>query len=104
MTREPINVRIGEGRTAEVLRNLCYLIYEEGPESWTNLVARIRSLFGCELDPPRYVAERGEILMTYREQGVQLDLSSSGRWAAADTAPAGLHVRELRLDPLAGRA
>ena len=74
-----INVRIGEGRTAEVLRNLCYLIYEEGPESWTNLVARIRSLFGCELDPPRYVAERGEILMTYREQGVQLDLSSSGR-------------------------
>ena len=74
-----INVRIGEGRTAEVLRNLCYLIYEEGPESWTNLVARIQSLFGCELDPPRYVAERGEILMTYREQGVQLDLSSSGR-------------------------
>ena len=74
-----INVRIGEGRTADVLRNLCYLIREDKPESWTYLVARIRSLFGCELDPPRYVAERGEILMTYREQGVQLDLSSSGR-------------------------
>ena len=74
-----INVRIGEGRTAEVLRNLCYLIREDRPESWTSLVARIRSLFGCELDLPRYVAERGEILMTYREKGVKLDLSSSGR-------------------------
>lgn len=73
-----INVRIGEGRTAEVLRNLCYLIREHRPESWTNLVARIESLFGCELDPPRYVAERGEILMAYRERGVTLDLSSSG--------------------------
>ena len=73
-----INVRIGEGRTAEVLRNLCYLIREDRPESWTNLVARIESLFGCELDPPRYVAERGEILMAYRERGVTLDLSSSG--------------------------
>ncbi len=74
-----INVRIGEGRTAEVLRNLCYKIQEDKPELWKKLVAHIQRLFGSELDPPRYVAERGEILMTYRELGVQLDLSSSGR-------------------------
>ena len=74
-----VNVRIGEGRTAEVLRNLCFRIHEEEPSAWNALVDHIRSLFGVELDPPRYVAERGEIAMTYRERGVRPDLSSSGR-------------------------
>ena len=74
-----VDVRIGEGRTAEVLRNLCYRIYGNESDSWLNLVAQIESLFGAELEPPRYVAERGEISMSYRERGVALDLSSAGR-------------------------
>ena len=74
-----VNVRIGEGRTAEVLRNLCFRIHEAEPPRWGELVAHIESLFGAELDPPRYVSERGEIAMTYRERGARLDLSSSGR-------------------------
>jgi len=74
-----VNVRIGEGRTADVLRNLCYKVHEEKPVLWRELVAHIQRLFGSELAPPRYVAERGEILMTYQENGVQLELSSSGR-------------------------
>ena len=74
-----VHVRIGEGRTAEVLRNLCFRIHEEDPPRWAELAGRIRDLFGAELDAPRYVAERGEIAMTYRERGVRLELSSSGR-------------------------
>ncbi len=74
-----VNVRIGEGRTADVLRNLCFRIVEAEPSRWGELVDQVQSLFGVELDPPRYVAERGEIAMTYRERGAQLDLSSSGR-------------------------
>ena len=74
-----VNVRIGEGRTAEVLRNLCFQIHEEEPARWRELVGQINSLFGSDLDPPRYIAERGEITMTYREGDVRLDLSSSGR-------------------------
>ena len=74
-----VNVRIGEGRTAEVLRNLCFRIHEEKPSAWNALVDHIQSLFRVELDPPRYVAERGEIAMAYRERGARLDLSSSGR-------------------------
>ena len=74
-----INVRVGEGRTAEVLRNLCYRIHEDHPDKWRILSEQITSLFGAELDAPRYIAERGEIAMTYRELGVPLDLSSSGR-------------------------
>ena len=74
-----INVRIGEGRTADVLRNLCYKVQEEKPELWKELVTHIQRLFSSQLAPPRYVAERGEILMTYQENKVQLELSSSGR-------------------------
>ena len=74
-----VHVRIGEGRTAEVLRNLCFRIHEREPERWQALVKQVRSLFGSEIRPPRYVAERGEIAMTYQERGATLDLSSSGR-------------------------
>jgi predicted ATPase len=74
-----INVRVGEGRTAEVLRNLCYKIYTERKEYWDKLVSYIRSLFGSELDVPEYIRERGEIRMRYKENGVLFDLSSSGR-------------------------
>jgi len=74
-----INVRIGEGRTAEVLRNLCYRIASEQPERWKELAARLEQLFGVRLEEPRYLVERGEIEMSYRERGVLLDLSSSGR-------------------------
>ena len=74
-----VNVRIGEGRTAEVLRNLCFRICEGQPSLWNKLVKQIEGLFGSKLRPPSYIAERGEIVMTYHEQGAELDLSSAGR-------------------------
>ena len=74
-----VNVRIGEGRTAEVLRNLCYTVHREREDQWAQLVAWTRRLFGAELQPPRYLPERGEITMSYREGGTALDLSSAGR-------------------------
>jgi predicted ATPase len=73
-----IKVLIGEGRTAEVLRNLSHAIPEDA--GWKKLVGRIETLFGVTLNRPEYIPERGEIQMTYREPGgTQLDLSSSGR-------------------------
>lgn len=74
-----VNVRVGEGRTAEVLRNLCFRIFRETSDQWNALAKQIRTLFGAELEEPRYVEERGEITMGYREDGIRLDLSSSGR-------------------------
>ena len=76
-----INVLIGEGQTAQVLRNLCHQIYEsdERRERWTTLTAHIEKLFGVTLSVPDHDAERGEITMTYEERGAALDLSSSGR-------------------------
>ncbi len=74
-----VNVRVGEGRTAEVLRNLCYRIHEERPNDWQKLLTHIESLFGAKLNAPRYIAERGEVTMSYVENEVTLDLASSGR-------------------------
>jgi ABC-type phosphate/phosphonate transport system ATPase subunit len=76
-----VDVRIGEGRTAEVLRNLCYQIHSAGnTDTWRLLVSQIQNLFGIGLLPPKYIAERGQITMSYREDtGTVLDLASSGR-------------------------
>ena len=74
-----VNVRVGEGRTAEVLRNLCWRVRERSEDEWERLAGRIRDLFGAALHPPRYLPERGEIAMEYKENGITLDLSSSGR-------------------------
>jgi ABC-type taurine transport system ATPase subunit len=75
-----INVLIGEGQTAQVLRNLCHQLAEERPDDWERVKEHIRALFRVELDRPQRIAERGEIRMAYREQsGVRLDISAEGR-------------------------
>jgi ABC-type lipoprotein export system ATPase subunit len=77
-----INVLLGEGQTAQVLRNLCYQIYER-PDAmeWKELCHKIKDLFGVDLRYPRYIPERGEITMEYYEEPnrVSLDISCSGR-------------------------
>ncbi len=76
-----INVLMGEGQTAQVLRNLCYQIFDQANQKeWTELCVSIKTLFGVDLKPPKYIRERGEITMEYQEpNGVRLDLSCSGR-------------------------
>jgi energy-coupling factor transporter ATP-binding protein EcfA2 len=77
-----INRRLGEGRTAEVLRNLCWKVRESenGAEKWRAIAEQIAALFGVKLNEPRHVKERGEIVMDYRtREGITLDLSASGR-------------------------
>jgi hypothetical protein len=85
-----IQVSLGEGQTAQVLRNLCWKLWDaekNKPEQgeWGTLVAQIRRLFGADLREPEYVSERGEIQMSYTEEVAdrnrkrELDLSASGR-------------------------
>lgn len=74
-----INVLLGEGQTAQVLRNLCYQICETG-DQWVDLKEEIEKLFGISLQEPQYVEARGEITMRYKDiRGISLDISSSGR-------------------------
>ena len=79
-----INVRLGEGRTAEVLRNLCYQVAyadnNNGHENWEKITAKVEKLFGVVINRPEYNQERGEITMTYRDSSAtRLDLASAGR-------------------------
>lgn len=76
-----IGVLIGQGQTAQVLRNLCHQIYKSKDSGhWDDLVKHIHTLFGVKLLAPQYITERSEITMSYEdERGSKLDLSSSGR-------------------------
>lgn len=74
-----VSVRIGEGRTAEVLRNLCYEVHSDEKKGWDLLCRTVKRLFGAELLVPSYIPERGEIVMKYRENRMVLDLSCAGR-------------------------
>ncbi len=75
-----IDVLVGEGRTAEVLRNLCWQVFDSDRTSWDKIVDHITELFGVKLEEPSYIEERGEIVMSFHSvNGTRLDLSASGR-------------------------
>lgn len=77
-----IRVRLGEGRTAEVMRNLCWQVLQSnnGENKWQEICDSIRRLFGATLHKPKYIPERGEIVMDYSTRsGTTLDISFSGR-------------------------
>ena len=76
-----ISVLIGEGQTAQVLRNLCWRLFTlENRAAWELLCKRVHSLFNIRLNEPTYIKERSELILTYREHNnVELDLSSAGR-------------------------
>lgn len=82
LERGAIDVRLGEGRTAEVLRNLCYLVTEmpDGENRWGEISDDLAALFGVRLDRPRLISERGEVGLTYvTRAGSRLDLTAAGR-------------------------
>lgn len=75
-----VNFLIGQGRTAEVLRNLCFQAAQRDAKAWQLIQHQIQALFGVQMLTPRYIPERSEIEMVYKSRsGVQLDLASSGR-------------------------
>ena len=78
-----VNVLLGQGRTAEVLRNLCFEVFLQHRTLWdTTLVPRMQKVFGATVLEPQYNSERGEITVRYKDaymRNLELDLSSSGR-------------------------
>jgi len=74
-----IQTRIGEGRTADVLRNLCWLVYEQN--RWQELAQLIQDLFQVDINPPEFNELTGRLSVTYREinHKKSMDLANSGR-------------------------
>lgn len=85
-TEEPIlqpgrvDVLLGQGRTADVLRNLCLAVAKSSADDWHRVAQLMRRLFSIELGAPEETT-RGGITLTYRQPNVKeaLDISSAGR-------------------------
>jgi ABC-type Mn2+/Zn2+ transport system ATPase subunit len=74
-----IEVLLGEGQTAQVLRNLCLQVHQNTPNSWRTIVSEAKRIFGVDLADPKRDPARGSIEISYKQNGVELDLPSSGR-------------------------
>ncbi|MHB8523528.1 MAG: ATP-dependent nuclease [Limisphaerales bacterium] len=75
-----IGFLIGQGQTAQVLRNLCHQVFSQNPDAWKLITTQLRSLFGVELLEPDFKKEIAEIRLEYQDiNKCQLDLSSAGR-------------------------
>jgi len=75
-----IDVLLGQGQTAQVLRNLCLMVVRSSLEDWQRITELMHRLFNVELSQP-LESTRGSIELHYRQPGVKetLDVSSSGR-------------------------
>ena len=75
-----VNVLVGQGRTAEVLRNLCYAVSDGTPDDWKIVTDHVQTLFGVALHRPAFDVNRGELTLEYKTpERVVLDVSSAGR-------------------------
>ena len=85
-TEEPIlqtgrvNVLLGQGQTAQVLRNLCLSVFQNSRNDWQEIVDLMRRLFSVQLSDPTETA-RGGIDLFYRQENVKapLEVSAAGR-------------------------
>ena len=75
-----IDVLLGQGQTAQVLRNLCLFVLNDSSESWGKIVDHIRHMFSVELHKPAETPQ-GTIDLFYNQKDVRvpLDISLSGR-------------------------
>lgn len=75
-----IDVLLGQGQTAQVLRNLCAMVHRTSARDWEKIVLLMKRLFQVDLGIPTENS-RGAIDLTYEEAGVKepLALPSSGR-------------------------
>jgi ABC-type cobalamin/Fe3+-siderophores transport system ATPase subunit len=76
-----INVLMGQGQTAQVLRNLAFMIKEDSDEDWKQIQKLLKKLFMVDLKAPLFNEVGGTLELSYREAGLErdLDISMSGR-------------------------
>ena len=85
-TEEPIlrpgriDVLLGQGQTAQVLRNLCLMVFRDAPDAWRRIAGLMERLFSVRLGDPTETA-RGGIDLFYRQADVRepLDVALAGR-------------------------
>jgi ABC-type Mn2+/Zn2+ transport system ATPase subunit len=90
LTPGSIDRKIGEGKTADVIRNISWQLLhperamDDMPEQeiidrWKEIVSVIKSKFGITIQEPKFYPDNGLLDMTYIENGIEYDLSNAGR-------------------------
>lgn len=79
-----IDTYIGQGKTSEVLVNLCYKIHENDPKDWLKVTALMNDLFDVQLQIPLFIEANGTVELKYNTPTITgklngLDISLSGR-------------------------
>ena len=85
-TEEPIiqpgrtDVLLGQGQTAQVLRNLCLMVFQQDRDSWSRITKLIKRLFDVDLERPTETV-RGAINLFYRQSSVRrpVEIALAGR-------------------------
>ncbi len=80
LQRGRIDVLLGQGQTAQVLRNLCLLVYQANPDNWKRIAEWMQRLFNVTFSDPKETS-RGSIDLFYRQDSVRepLDVAVAGR-------------------------
>ncbi len=80
LQRGRIDVLLGQGQTAQTLRNLCLLVYKKSPKDWEKITDLITRLFSVKLQNPQETT-RGSIDLFYQQSDVKdpLDIALAGR-------------------------
>lgn len=75
-----IDVLLGQGQTAQVLRNLCLMVFREDGAAWARIQELMKRLFAVDLEEPVETV-RGAIDLFYRQHGVRkpVDIALAGR-------------------------
>jgi Fe-S cluster assembly ATPase SufC len=80
-----IKTMLGQGQTAQVLRNICYKVAENdknnGTGDWSKIVEFMRRLFLVRINRPEFIESRARLIVTYRPDNMSadLDISLAGR-------------------------
>ncbi len=75
-----INYLIGQGQTAQVLRNLCFNLYSSNSIAWDELAKKVRELFGITVLEPTCNNVTNELELQYFDKtNIRLDVSCAGR-------------------------
>ena len=69
-----VNVLLGQGQTAQVLRNLCYKVWESSKEDWRRICDTMERMFRYRFGDPSFDEARGTLSLVYRQMGLDHDL------------------------------
>jgi len=74
-----INIYLGQGKTADVIRNLCWYVYSNKRNKWDEIVHKIDEMFAVKLNDPEFSPDSGKIIVTYKEKNNEYDIINCGR-------------------------